>query len=99
LRGVDKPTGEDIKRMTLGRSLLVALTLVTLPTAGEAQFPLPLPIPGNRGTPEDQAACRPDARRLCREYVGNDSAVLACFQQNREKLSPPCAAVLRRYGQ
>lgn len=87
--------------MTLGRSLLVALTLVTLPTAGEAQLPLPLPLPlpGGRGTPEDQAACRPDARRLCREYVGNDSAVLACFQQNREKLSPACAAVLRRYGQ
>jgi hypothetical protein len=87
--------------MILGRSLLVAVTLVALPTAGEAQLPLPLPIPGvgARGTPEDQAACNPDARRLCREYVGNDMAVLACFQQNRPKLSPACAAVLRKYGQ
>ena len=49
-------------------------------------------------TPEDQAACRPDARKYCREHVGNDMAVLACFQQNRAKLSEPCAAVLRKYG-
>ena len=94
-----KAIGGDVHDMTLGRSLLLALAFIASPTAGEAQLPLPLPIPGARGTPEDQEACRPDARRLCRDYVGNDQAVLACFQQNRPKLSTPCAAVLRKYGQ
>jgi hypothetical protein len=85
--------------MALGRIALIALALVMCPTAGEAQLPLPIPPIGGRGTPEDQAACRPDARRLCREHVDNDMAVLACFQRQRAKLSPACRAVLQRYGQ
>jgi hypothetical protein len=84
--------------MTLGKIVFVVTVLVVWATASVAQRPL---IPGpfdTRGTPEDQAACRPDARKYCREHVGNDMAVLACFQQNRAKLSAPCAAVLRKYG-
>ena len=84
--------------MTLGKIVLIAIVLVACATASVAQRPL-IPTPfDSRGTPEDQAACRPDARRLCREFVGDDMAVLSCFQQNRAKLSEPCAAVLRRYG-
>jgi hypothetical protein len=84
--------------MILAKLAFVAIVLMVCATPGVAQRPL-IPTPfDSRGTPEDQAACRPDARRLCREHVGNDMAVLACFQQNRAKLSEPCAAVLRRYG-
>jgi hypothetical protein len=84
--------------MTLGKIVFVATVLMVWATASVAQRPL-IPTPfDTRGTPEDQAACRPDARKLCREHVGNDMAVLACFQQNRTKLSEPCAAVLRKYG-
>jgi hypothetical protein len=84
--------------MTLGKIVFVATVLMVCATPSVAQRPL-IPTPfDTRGTPEDQAACRPDARKLCREHVGNDMAVLACFQQNRAKLSEPCAAVLRRYG-
>jgi hypothetical protein len=84
--------------MTLGKLVFVAIVLTVSAAPSVAQRPL-IPTPfDTRGTPEDQAACRPDARKLCREHVGNDMAVLACFQQNRTKLSAPCAAVLQRYG-
>jgi hypothetical protein len=82
--------------MMLARSLLIALALVAFPVAGEAQKNSPV---GSRGTPEDQRACTPDARRLCREYVGDDMAVLACFKQQATKLSRACRAVLERHGQ
>jgi hypothetical protein len=54
-----------------------------------------------RGTPEDQAACKGDAVKLCKDVLAlNDSmVVLACFQRNRPRLSRPCAAVLQKYGQ
>jgi hypothetical protein len=82
--------------MRLARSLLVALALVACPAAGEAQQGSPV---GSRGSQEDQRACTPDARRLCREYVGDDMAVLACFKQQAAKLSRACRAVLERHGQ
>jgi hypothetical protein len=68
------------------------------PTLAQQQsFPLP-PFLTPRGTPEDQRACRPDAQRLCKEMIGNDDAVLRCFQANRPKLSAACEAVLVKYG-
>jgi len=74
--------------MTLGKIVLAALVLTACPAASMAQ----------QGTPQEQAACRPDTRRLCRDLVGNDTAVLACLQQNRAKLSRACREVLERHG-
>ena len=52
------------------------------------------------GTPQEQAACSRDAQRFCRAVISQgDLAVLACFQQNRAKISPACDAVLRSHGQ
>ena len=53
----------------------------------------------SQGTPDDQKACSKDATRFCRQVLGDDFAVLACFQQNRAKLSRSCQAVLQKYGQ
>jgi hypothetical protein len=68
-----------------------------------AQLPLPLPVPlpliNMQGTPEDQAACGPDAQRLCRQYIPDQMRVLSCFQANRARLAPACRAVLEKYGQ
>ena len=88
------------------RSLvLLAILMMSWVTPGKAQLPgstnPPLPLPPfltPRGTPEDQRACRPDAARLCREVIDNDDAVLRCFQARRRELSPPCLAVLEKYG-
>ena len=83
------------------RSLfLLAILLASAVTPAKAQqpsFPLP-PFLTPRGTPEDQRNCRPDAVKLCKDLMGNDDAVLRCFQANRAKLSPACAGVLEKYG-
>jgi hypothetical protein len=45
-------------------------------------------------------ACGKDAQRLCRNVLNQgDTAVLQCFQSNKNKLSPPCAKFLRDVGQ
>ena len=85
----------------MARSLfLLAILMASTATPIQAQqqsFPLP-PFLTPRGTPEDQRACRPDAVRLCKDVMGNNDEVLRCFQANRPQLSPPCAAVLVKYG-
>jgi hypothetical protein len=83
-------------RMTI---LVVAGMLAGLAPALAQRGHPPPAMPGMQGTPEDQAACGPDARRLCRSVLSDQMAVLACFQANRAKLRPACQAVLRRYGQ
>jgi len=84
---------------------LIAIAMTSWATPGFAQFPgstnPPLPLPPfltPRGTPEDQRNCRPDAALLCKDYIGNDDAVLRCFQANRSQLSPACRGVLDKYG-
>ena len=75
------------------RKLLLAITLssLSLSTAAFAQ---------SMGTPQEQAACSRDAQRFCRSVISQgDMAVLACFQQNRPKISRACDAVLKSHGQ
>jgi hypothetical protein len=75
------------------RKFLLAITLssLALSTAAFAQ---------SMGTPQEQAACSRDAQRFCRSVISQgDMAVLACFQQNRPKISRACDAVLRSHGQ
>jgi hypothetical protein len=87
----------------MARSLfLLAILLASsaAPSPVLAQNP-PIPLPPfltPRGTPEDQRNCRPDAVRLCKDYMGNDDLVLRCFQANRAQLSPACQGVLVKYG-
>lgn len=80
--------------------VFIAASAFASPGYTQGQQPFP-PFMDMRGTPEDQAACRPDAVRLCRHVLDrNDSmVVLQCFLQNRERLSPPCRGVLVKYGQ
>jgi hypothetical protein len=52
------------------------------------------------GTPEQEAACRPDVRRYCHQVDpgSTDSAYLACLQEHREQLSAKCRHVLQSNG-
>lgn len=54
-----------------------------------------------KGTPEEQAACRSDVRKLCRggNLGAGSGTVLACLQAHRDKLSRACARVLSSHGQ
>ena len=53
------------------------------------------------GTPEEQAACRPDVRRFCHSIPqgSGDGVFLACLQEHRAKLSRACRNVLESHGQ
>jgi hypothetical protein len=48
-------------------------------------------------TPEEQAACKDDAFRVCPNAVPDRERVLQCFIVNKDAISPACRAVLARY--
>jgi hypothetical protein len=52
------------------------------------------------GTPEQEAACRPDVRKFCHHLkeADGDDAYLGCLELNRDSLSKPCDAMLKNYG-
>jgi hypothetical protein len=47
----------------------------------------------NRGTPEQRAACAPDAFRLCASYIPDATNVEACLRQRKSDLSDACRVV------
>ena len=47
----------------------------------------------NRGTPEQRAACAPDAFRLCSSYIPDPGSVEQCLRQNKSNLSEACRSV------
>jgi hypothetical protein len=52
------------------------------------------------GTPQEQAACSRDVQRYCRSVIDQgDFTILACLQQNRQKLTKACDQVLKNHGQ
>jgi hypothetical protein len=50
----------------------------------------------NRGTPEQRAACAPDAFRLCVGYIPNPASVEQCLRQNESDLSDACRSVFEQ---
>ena len=62
---------------------LAALSLAALPRAAHAY------------TPEEQAACQPDAFRLCGSEIPNIERVKACMVARRAELSPECKRFFR----
>jgi hypothetical protein len=44
----------------------------------------------NRGTPEQRAACSPDALRLCANDVPDPKKVEDCLRRKKSKLSDQC---------
>jgi hypothetical protein len=72
--------------------LLAALIAASCPSFVKADF---------KGTPQEQAACRPDVRKFCRSVKPGSGALtfLACLKANRAKLSKACRAVLTKHGQ
>ena len=68
--------------------------------ADEARPPSP---PGNtlqyKGAPEDQAACGPDSNKFCKDAIPDTFRVLACLEENRDKLRKARQKVLEDNGQ
>ena len=68
--------------------------------ASQKTAPMPSPSPNLfQGTPEEQAACRPDSNKFCRDAEPDTFRVLACLQRNRLKISVTCRRVLESHGQ
>ena len=45
-------------------------------------------------------ACKASSNKLCSKFFGSgDMAILACLQQNKAKLAPPCRKFLTEIGQ
>jgi hypothetical protein len=78
------------------RKFFLALILLSLPVSSGAIAQQP----ARSGTPEEQKACNRDVQRFCRPVIDQgDFTILACLQQNRPKLSPACAQVLKDHNQ
>jgi hypothetical protein len=52
------------------------------------------------GTPQEQAACRPDVRRFCGKLPRNadNMEYLKCLELHRDDLTKKCLAVLVDHG-
>ena len=50
----------------------------------------------NRGTPEQRAACAPDAFRLCVSYIPDPTGVEQCLRRNELDLSDACRSVFEQ---
>ena len=50
----------------------------------------------NRGTPEQGAACAPDAFRFCVGYIPDPTRVEYCLRQNMSDLSDACRSVFEQ---
>jgi hypothetical protein len=50
----------------------------------------------NRGTPEQRAACTPDAFRLCVGYIPDAGGVEQCLRRNESELSDACRSVFEQ---
>jgi hypothetical protein len=72
----------NIGTLALG-VVLAALIVAALPSAGHAY------------TPEEQAACQPDAFRLCGSEIPDIERVKACMVARRAQLSPECKRFFR----
>jgi hypothetical protein len=52
-----------------------------------------------QGTPEQQAACEMDARRLCGQYIPDIDRITSCMVAKRRQLSARCrATIVKRRG-
>ena len=68
--------------MSLLRVLLLAL-LSAYASAAMAQ-----------GTPQQRAACRPDVGKFCKGKGDDPGVILACLEDNKDKISQKCRNVI-----
>ena len=50
----------------------------------------------NQGTPEQRAACAPDAFRRCAGYIPDPTRVEQCLRQNKSDLTDACRSVFEQ---
>lgn len=79
--------------------VLIQILGVAAFAANDQKLPGPLPFNPFQGTPEEQAACAPDATNLCKDAIPDTFRVLACLKENRQRIRKVCLKVLEDHGQ
>jgi type II secretory pathway component PulL len=74
-------TAQRTLRPVIGLAALLGLALAFASPAAAQQW-----------SPEQRAACEPDAMRLCNQFVPDVQRVSACMSHYRRYLSPACRA-------
>lgn len=90
-----------VRAGTAALAILIAFATGAMAQA-PSQKPAPFPTPFQGlfdGTPEEQAACRPDSNKFCKASEPDTFRVLGCLQQNRARISVACRKVLESHGQ
>jgi hypothetical protein len=84
-----EPAVDSGKRgeMDMANRKFVAATLVAACICNAAA------LADDRGTPEQRAACTPDAFRLCSNYIPDADKVEGCLRQRKLDLSVACRSV------
>ena len=77
----------------LPRAIFTAVLL--LAAAGTPAFAQQRTQPQEyRGTPQEQAACRPNVFRYCAAEIPNVRRITLCLRANISRLTPDCAAII-----
>ena len=71
-----------------GRAFIKVLVVLLCATTASAQE--------NHGTPEQRAACAPDAFRFCSSYIPDPARVENCLRQRMADLSESCRSVFQQ---
>ena len=71
-----------LRPITAAAAVLLGLALMSASWPALAQ----------QWTPQQRAACEPDAMRLCQQYISDIGRVRACMSRYRRYLSPACRA-------
>jgi hypothetical protein len=79
-------TAQPKLRPIIAAAALVGLALAFAPSPAAAQ----------QWSPDQRAACEPDAMRLCQQYMPDIDRIRACMVHYRRYLSPACRAVFDR---
>jgi hypothetical protein len=81
--------------------IVIAVGLTTSPAAAQQQQGGVFDFFSNlmKGTPEEEAACRPDVEKFCRDAEPDTFRVLGCLKEQRRRISKKCLAVLENHGQ
>jgi Cysteine rich repeat len=54
----------------------------------------PLSLASAQGTPQQRAACRPDVAKFCKGKGEDPGVLLACLEDNKDKISEKCRKVI-----
>jgi len=52
-------------------------------------------VHAEEGTFAQHAACAPDVKRLCSQFIPDSSAITNCLRHNKSRLNADCLAVMQ----